>query len=323
MFHVIDLGPDGKVVTSEGLERAAPPPAGTVRWIDLVEPDPLSLEHLRARFDLHPLAIEDCATFGLQSKISDYDRYLFVVIHSFTADPSDPLEIQIHEIHAFVSESYIITVHDNPLPSHDAVWAKAAGDKATLERGPSWILYRHIDAMVEATEPIVLRIRDELDDLEWTAIEQTGYAGELDLQKVFRIKRTSVAMRRVMRPLRDTIGILHRRNDPRISPRVLLHLRDVSDHVARLADMIEETREVSVGVVANHQAFTAQKVNEIIRGLTIFSAIFLPLSFIVGFFGQNFGQLPFDSTIWLVLMLASLVLVPAGLMEWFRRNGWL
>lgn len=323
MFHVIDLGPDGKVVASEGPERAAPPPPGTVRWIDLVEPDPAQLEHLRARFELHPLAIEDCATFGLQSKINDYDRYLFVVIHSFTADPTDPLEIQVHEIHAFVSESYIITVHDNPLPSHEVVWARAAADKATLERGPSWILYKHIDAMVEATEPIVLRIRDELDDLEWTAIEQTGYAGTLDLQKVFRIKRTSVAMRRVMRPLRDTIGILHRRNDPRISPRTLLHLRDVSDHVARLADMIEETREVSVGVVANHQAFTAQKVNEIIRGLTIFSAIFLPLSFIVGFFGQNFDQLPFDSSVWLGLMLTSLVLVPAGLMEWFRRNGWL
>jgi magnesium transporter len=323
MFQVIDLGPDGRVVATEGFERAEPPPAGTVRWIDLVEPDPVSLEHLRARFDLHPLAIEDCATFGLQSKLNDYDRYLFIVIHSFTADPVDPLEIQVHEIHAFVGESFLITVHDNPLPSHDAVWAKAAADKATLERGPSWILYRHIDAMVGATEPIVLRIRDQLDELEWTAIEQTGYAGQLDLQRVFRIKRTSVAMRRVIRPLRDTIGVLHRRSDPRISPRTMLHFRDVSDHVARLAEMIEETREVSVGVVANHQAFTAQKVNEIMRGLTIFSAIFLPMSFIVGFFGQNFGALPYSSGVWLGLMLASLVIVPAALMEWFRRNGWL
>jgi magnesium transporter len=103
----------------------------------------------------------------------------------------------------------------------------------------------------------------------------------------------------------------------------MLHFRDVSDHVARLAEMIEETREVSVGVVANHQAFTAQKVNEIMRGLTIFSAIFLPMSFIVGFFGQNFGALPYSSGVWLGLMLASLVIVPAALMEWFRRNGWL
>jgi magnesium transporter len=323
MFQVIDLAPDGKVVVSEGPERAVPPPSGMVRWIDLVEPDAAALEHIRTRFDLHPLAIEDCATFGLQSKVNDYDRYMFVVIHSFTADPTDPLEIQVHEIHAFVNESYIITVHDNPLPSHETVWATAAADKGALERGPSWILYRHIDAMVAATEPLVLRIREQLDELEWAAIEQTGYAGTLDLQKVFRIKRTSVAMRRVIRPLRDTIGILHRRNDPRISQRTMLHLRDVSDHVARVAEMVEETREVSVGVVANHQAFTAQKVNEIMRGLTIFSAIFLPLSFIVGFFGQNFVDLPYGSGIWLAIMLALLVIVPAGLMEWFRRNGWL
>jgi len=320
VFQILDLGRDGRVTASEGAELARPPVDGTVRWIDLVKPDPESLECLKVRFDLHPLAIEDCATFGLQSKLDDYERYLFVVIHSFTADPDDPLEIQIHEIHAFVGENFLITVHDNPLASHAKVWADAARDKGALERGPSWILYRHIDAMVDATEPLVSRIRDQLDDLEWKAIEG---AGDVDLKKVFRIKRACVAMRRVIRPLRDTIGILHRRNDPRISQRAMLHLRDVSDHVARLAEMIEEAREVTIGVVANHQAFAAQKANEVMKQLTIFSAIFLPLAFIVGFFGQNFAHLPYDSDIWLGIMIASLVLIPAGLIEWFRRNGWL
>lgn len=320
MFQILDLGRDGRVVSSEGPERAVPPPDDIVRWIDLVEPDPGNLQLLRERFELHPLAIEDCATFGLQSKVDDYERYLFVVIHSFTASPDDPLEIQIHEIHAFVGENYLITVHDNPLPSHAKVWDDAAASKNALERGPSWILYKHIDSMVDATEPLVERIRDQLDDLEWRSIEQ---AGDVDLAKVFRIKRTSVAMRRVIRPLRDTIGILHRRNDPRISQRTMLHLRDVSDHVARLAEMIEETREVTIGVVASHQAFAAQKANEVMKQLTIFSAIFLPLAFVVGFFGQNFDHLPYDSDVWLGLMIASLVLIPAGLFEWFRRNGWL
>ena len=130
-------------------------------------------------------------------------------------------------------------------------------------------------------------------------------------------------MRRVIRPLRDTIGILHRRVDPRITQRTILHLRDVSDHVARLAEMIEETREVSIGVVASHQAFAAQRANEVMKRLTIFSAIFLPLAFIVGFFGQNFHGLPYDSDAWMWLMVASLIMVPAGLFEWFRRNGWM
>lgn len=320
MFQVIELGSDGQVTATEGAERACPPPAGVVRWIDLVEPDAAALELLRERFDLHPLAIDDCATFGLQSKVDDYERYLFVVIHSFTAAPDDPLDIQIHEIHAFVAGDYIITVHDNPLPTHAAVWARAVADRSTLERGPSWVLYRHVDAMVEATEPLVVRIRDELDELEQVAIEE---AGEVDLRRVFRIKRTCVAMRRVMRPLRDSLAMLHRRGDPRISQRAMLHFRDVSAHVARLAEMIEEAREVSAGVVASYQAFAAQRVNDIMRRLTIFSAIFLPLSFIVGFFGQNFTGLPFDSGVWLALMLAAMVMVPAGLFEWFRRNGWM
>jgi magnesium transporter len=320
MFQIVDLGRDGRMVVHEGDEHAVPPPAGVIRWIDLVEPDPASLDRLRERFDLHPLAIEDCATFGLQSKVDDFERYLFVVIHSFSASPDDPLEIQIHEIHAFIGESFLITVHDNPLPSHEKVWLDATRDKHTLERGPSWVLYRHIDAMVDATEPLVERIRDQLDDIEWNAIERNG---EVDLAKVFRIRRTSVAMRRVIRPLRDTIGILNRRNDPRISQRTLLHLRDVGDHVARLAEMIEETREVTFGVVASHQAFASQRANEVMKRLTIFSAIFLPLAFIVGFFGQNFEGLPYESDAWMWLMIASLVLVPAGLFEWFRRNRWM
>jgi len=293
------------------------PPAGTIRWIELVEPDTASLEVLRARFDLHPLAIADCATYGTQSKVDDYGRYLFVVIHSFTVAPDDPLDIQVHEIHAFVGESFLITVHDNPLPSHEAVWQKARASRAVLERGPSWVLYLDVEAMVEATEPLVRRIRDQLDDLEWAIIEQ---ASTLDLKLVFRIKRVAVAMRRVIRPLRDTLGILHRRADSRIPQRTTVHLRDVADHVVRLAEMVEEIREVSDGLVTSYQAFQAQRVNEVVKKLTIFSAIFLPLSFIVGFFGQNFADLPYDSGLWLAVMLVSLVVVPAGLMEWFRRT---
>lgn len=319
MFTILDLGPDGHLTASDDDAKVAPPPAGTIRWIDLVETSPDALTLLKQRFDFHPLAIEDCASFGLQSKVDDYDRYLFVVIHAFTADPADPCEIQIHEVHAFVSDSYLVTVHDNPFADHERVWDQARSDARHLERGPGWVLYRHIDAMIDGTEPLVMRLRDQLDALESAVIEG---AGTPDLTQVFRIKRSTVQMRRVIRPLRDTIGILHRRADERISQRVALHLRDVADHVGRLAEMVEELREVSAGILASHQAVQSQRANETMKRLTIFSAVFLPLSFIVGFFGQNFADLPYDSPVWLGIMLASLVLVPAGLVEWIRRH-WL
>jgi magnesium transporter len=317
VFRVLDLGPDGRPAVREGDEMVAPPPPSTVRWIDVESPDAKDLALLKERFDFHPLALDDCASYGRQSKIDDYERYLFVVVNGFSEEPKDPLEIQIHELHCFLGEGYLVTVHDNPLPSAERVWERAARDRQLLERGPGWILYLEISAMVEAAEPLVERITAELDGIERRVIEE---AGDIDLTPVFAIKRTTVAMRRVIRPLRDALALAQRRTDRRIGPRSAVHLRDVGDQVARIAEMVEETREVSNSVIGAYQALQASKTNEVVKKLTIFSAVFLPLSFIVGFWGQNFTQLPYDSPFWLGIMLVSLVLVPAGLMEWFRRN---
>jgi magnesium transporter len=211
-------------------------------------------------------------------------------------------------------------VHDNPLPAQDAVWQLAVDDKLLLERGPSWALFRTVIAMLEATEPLVELITDELDTIERELI--TG-DGAVDLPEVFGLKRTVVAMRRVLRPLRETLSAMHRRHDPRLAPRASLHFRDAAERVGRLADLVDEAREVAFTILNAQTALQAQKSNEVMKRLTVFSAIFLPLSFIVGFFGQNFDALPFDSGVWLWVMIASMIIVPAALLEWFKRNRWL
>lgn len=318
MFRVLDLPPSGvPTVRDEG--AVEPPPPGTVRWIDLVEPDPKALDRLRHSFGFDHLAISDCAEFGTQSKVDDYDRYLFIVIHAFTADPDDALAIKIHEIHAFLGESYLVTVHDNPVPAEDSVFARASIDPAILTRGPSWALYLAADAMVEAAVPLVERLGDELDSVERVVIEEGTV---VELSTVFRGKRSAVAMRRVLRPLRDTLHALHRLADDKINRRSALYLRDLADRVMRLTERVEEARDVAASTLSAYQALQANRANEVMKRLTIFSAVFLPLSFIVGFWGQNFLDLPYDSGGWMAVMLASLVLIPAGLMEWFRRN-WL
>lgn len=319
MFRVLDLPPGGPpTVRDEG--AVGPPPDGTVRWVDVIEPDAAALDRLRQAFGFDTLAIGDCAEFGTQPKVDDYDRYLFVVIHAFTADPDDPLEIKIHEVHAFLGESYLVTVHDDPVPAEESVWARASVDPAILTRGPSWALYLATDAMVGAAVPLVERLDGELDAIERKVIEEGTV---VDLAVVFRAKRSAVAMRRVLRPLRDTLRVLQRRDDdPRISRRSARYLRDLADQVMRLTEQVEEARDVALSTVTAYQALQTNRGHETIKRLTIFSAVFLPLSFIVGFWGQNFLDLPYDSPGWMAFMLASLVLVPAGLMEWFRRN-WL
>lgn len=325
MFRILDLPPSGQSVARDDDDAIAPPPAGTVRWIDLIAPDPGALERLRDRFGFDPIAIRDCAEYGRQSKCDDYGKYLFVVVHAFSpaapgGDDDAAARIQIHELHAFLSETYLVTVHDDPLPAGDAVWAQAARDPALLHRGPSWALFRTVVEMLEAAEPMVEAITDELDELEQELIAR---GGEVDLVQAFAVKRALVAMRRLLRPLRDTLAALHRKHDPRLSARATLHFRDAAERAGRLVDMVEEAREVAVTIVNGHGAVQQQKTNEIVKRLTIFSAIFLPLGFVVGFFGQNFEDLPFGSGTMFAAMLVAMIAIPAGLLEWFKRNRWL
>jgi magnesium transporter len=320
VFEVLDLTADGALVTSHGDDAARPPPEGTVRWIDLVAPDPTALALLKERFGFHALAIGDCAAYGLESKVDDYDDHLFVVIHGFTAVADQPYAIQIHEIHAFLGARYLVTVHDNKLPAHDDVWARACANPAVLERGASWALYQQIDAMVDATEPLVDRLAEKLEELEARIIEHERVV--LDLSPVFMGRRSAVAMARVLEPLRDTVRTLHRHPDERITARTAQYLRDVADHVARLARRVGEVSAQCQNIIAAYQALQTSRTNEVMKRLTIFSAVFLPLGFIVGFFGQNFTGLPISDDRWMWGMLASMVVVPAALLWWIRTR-WL
>jgi magnesium transporter len=321
VFKVIDLPPNGKPEETQDLDRLRPPPEGTVRWVDIVEHDAAALEQLRERFGFHPLAIEDCASFEMRSKLEEYDSHLFVVLHTFTADPEDPTDIQIHEIHAFLSENYLVTVHDNPVPACEAVWERAARDRTILSRGPCWALYMNADTMVDATFPILEQIADELERVEESVL---GDFEEEDLAVVFQIKRTLATMRRVVRPVRDVVGILHRRSDdPRVRPRTALYLRDVYDHVLRVAETIEEARDLATTAMDAYQTTISNRTNEVMKKLTIFSAIFLPLGFITGFWGQNFADLPVGTEWLFYVMLGAMGLIPASLLVWFGRRNWL
>ena len=326
MFRVIDRRADGSlhVACSEtdAATLIAMPPEGTVRWVDLQRPDAIALDQLRRAFALHPLAIADCAAFGRQSRVDDYEDYLFVVSHAFTQSPRDPLLIQVNEIHAFIAESFLITVHDNPIPAHEQVWLSTSTETNILAKGPSWPWLLSVQTMVNASEPLVLGLAEELDDVERAVIEEGGV---IDLSQTFRIKRTAVAMRRVLRPLRDSLRVIveiAENTDPRIPNRAAQYINALCDRVVRLTESVEEAREVANGIVSGFHAVQSTRTNAVIQRLTVFSAVFLPLSFIVGFWGQNFEALPYKSDWALALMLGSLIIVPVGLLWWIRRR-WL
>jgi magnesium transporter len=216
-------------------------------------------------------------------------------------------------------------VHLGGITALEEVWRRLAGEPKLLERGIDFVYYLVADGIVDDNFPIIDQIADELEELEETILSTPQ---RRDLQRIFQLKHHLVSMRKVLSPQRDVLGLLAKRGDSRVSERTALYLRDVYDHLVRINESIEANRDLLGNALDAYLSAVGQRTNEIMKYLTIMSAVFLPLAFVVGFFGQNFDDLPglrdwvhSDGLMW--TMIAICVATPVGMLGWFKRKGWL
>ena len=314
-----------RVELYEGSERVAPPPPGVSRWVDLTSPGATELELLRERFDFHPLTIEDCGHLDQRPKLEEYRDHLFLVTQGFSCKGDKVDELELQELHAFLGEHYLVTVHETSIAALEKTWQRMAQEPKLLERGVDFIYYLVADGIVDDNFPILDRIADELEELEDSVLSSPQ---RKDLHRIFELKHHLVTMRKVLSPQRDVLGLLAKRGDTRVSERTAVYLRDVYDHLVRINESIEASRDLLGNALEAYLSAVGQRTNEIVKYLTIMSAVFLPLAFVVGFFGQNFDNLPFvedwvhsDRLMW--GMVGLCVAVPAAMLTWFKRKDWL
>jgi len=326
VLRAMDRGPDGKVSVLEGAPALAPPAEGTFRWIDLEAEADDVLERLRAGFDFHPLAIEDCQQFDQRPKLEEYRDHLFLVTQSFSCPGAHLTKVDLHELHAFLGERYLVTVHTDPLEAVEHVWRRALASPDTSARGMDFVYYLIASRMVENNLPILDRITDELEELEDRVLGRRPQRA--DLARIFELKRHLVALRKVLSPQRDTLAMLARRGDTRVSERTSHYFRDVYDQLVRLNESIESNRDLLGNALDAYLSSVSNRTNEIMKYLALLSAVFLPLAFVVGFFGQNFDTLPWaphwtESRTVMHVMVGICLVTPVTMVAWFRFRDWL
>lgn len=320
MFRVLDIPPEGTPTLCEDPTHVGPPPPGTVRWIDFEGASHEHLVLLGERFGFHPLALEDSAHFDQRPKLEDYDAYLFLVTHGLSCPSADGIDTQTVELHAFLGQGYLVTIHTEPIDPLDAVFLKIYSDASIGRRGADFLYYLVLDGMVDAGFPILDRIHARVDTVEDAVL--AGEAGG-DVAHIFELKRTLTSLRRVVSPQRDVVAVLAKHEHPLLGARTAPYFRDVYDHLIRTNETIETARDMLGTTLDAYLSMASNRTNEIMKRLTLMSAIFLPLTFVTGFFGQNFSGLPFDSHLFLVVMLASCVLIPGVMIGWFAKRRWL
>ncbi len=298
---------------------------GSVTWVDFAaEPDASAQEVLAGTFGFHPLAIDDAIRESHVPKVDDWGEYLYIVLHEIAMESSDGERLRTRELDIFLGPNYLVTHHEEPLSSLERAWEASLRDERVTASGAARLLYRLVDELVDGHMPAVDALDDELEAVEEKAL---GSPARPVLEKVLALKRSLLGLRRVIAPQRETLGKLSREGFSTIRPEDRVYFRDIYDHLVRLADIAENLRDQAGGVLEIYLSVVNNRMNEIMKTFTLITTLFMPISFLTGFFGMNFfsptGLLPgWTGVAVFVGVGAAFVLVPVGMFLWLRRRRW-
>jgi magnesium transporter len=321
----------GKLVLLDGSIAAASVAAveraladKSLLWLDLERADDDGIAMLRDVFQFHPLVIDDVTEFGQRPRVEDFGDMVYLVNYGLAADGKS-----FSEVHFFVASDYLVTVRKDGCPSIDQLRDRLdqpGGRLPTGDRPTRLILLHHlVDGLVDSYFPPLSELDDRIDELQEQIFAKPT---EQQLAQLFDMQRWLVNARKLVAPQRDMMASL-------VSGMVIIpgttaesdpYLRDLYDHLIRISDMIDTYRDLLSNGMSAYLSMVSNRLNEVMKQLTIIATIFLPLSFLTGFFGQNFG--------WLVARLGSLstflvvgigteVVAVAALYWLFHRRGWI
>lgn len=278
-------------------------------------------------FDLHPVVLEDVVNVPQRPKTEDYGEQLVVVLHMVTwvAEKAEFLNEQVSFV---LGQNYLLTVQEEPQydcfgPIRDRIRL----NKGTIrQRQADYLLYTLLDAVVDGTFPVLEHYGERIEVLE---TEVTDAPTSETLSKIHRLKRELLSLRRSIWPQREAIAALLREDCTLISPMVKVYLRDCYEHVVQSLDMLETYRELASSLMDIYLSSVGNKMNEIMKTLTVISTIFIPLTFVAGIYGMNFNP---DASPWNMpelnwywgypMVWLVMISIAAGLIVFFWQRGW-
>ena len=327
MIRSIYRASDGQVRT--GLDSAeygkAKADPGGLLWLDLSEEpvencEPLLLE----TFGFHPLAVDDALKQTHNPKIDDWDDYLCIVLHAVAVAPSASGGIKTLELDLFLGAGYLVTYRSQPIVAVDTLWEDCQRDSRHLRKGEARLLYELMDRLASDYMLVVEQFDEAIDRIESQIFSNPGTEV---LEQLFSLKRGLVHVRRIIAPQREVLNKLARGDYAMIQDEEQDFFRDVYDHLVRLHDITESLRDLAAGALDTYLSVVNNRMNDIMKTLTIITTLFMPISFLTGFFGMNFFEASglfgsWTQTPAFVVALVIMSLLPATMLIWIRKRAW-
>jgi magnesium transporter len=320
-----------RVDTIDGaLDRLSP---GTVTWINVDGlGDPAVLARLGERLQLHPLALEDVLNVPQRPKAERFDKHMFLVMRTMrleqrSAPPAGPVPVAApivdEQVSVFFGTDWVVTIQERGDgdcfgPMREAI---RHGRGRVREAGADYLAYLLIDAVVDAYFPVIDALAERMQVLEEEALGSA--APHETLLRLTRLRHDLIAVRRAVWPMREEVLVLQREASTLVTPETRVFLRDAYDHSVQALEIIETLRETGVSVMEVFLSAQNQRLNEVMKVLTVIATIFIPLTFIASIYGMNFKHMPELDAPWgYPAALGAMLLTAGGMLLYFRRRGW-
>ncbi|MFZ5981630.1 MAG: magnesium/cobalt transporter CorA [Candidatus Zixiibacteriota bacterium] len=292
----------------------------SILWVDMCKPTDQESFVLTHDFKFHPLAVEDVISEKSRTKIDDYETYLFMVFNlvDFIGREED---LKITELDFFLGKNSLVTVHFDDHRIFDYLYNRAERDERLIARGADYLFHAIVDTVVDNYNTILDILEYEVDQVEEDVL---GEHSEDTLMSIFTLRRDIVQLKRNVMPQRELISQISRKNHPLISENLTVYFSDIYDHLVRINDMADTHREILNSSLEVYYSSVSTKTNDVIKVLTILTAIFIPPTFLVGLWGMNFKYMPELSMEYgYFISLGIIGMVVLAMLLFFHKKKWL
>lgn len=288
-------------------------------WLDMEDPNEEEFKILSDMFNFHPLPIEDCSNYTDVSKFDDFEDYLFIVIHGVLYGENNK-DFKKHELDIFIGKNYLVTVHKDKMKTININLAKVKKNPSIMSKGVDFLLYNIMDELVDNYMPLLDLIENKIERLEDNVIN--GDVKDI-MPEIVNNKREILNLKRSVGPQREIINKIARRDSAVITNKYVIYFRDVYDHIVRVNELIESNRERLGSIFEIYLSSISNRMNDIMKRLTLVATIFMPLTLIVGIYGMNFQIMP--ELKWhygYFIVLGVMAFIGISLTIYFKTRKW-
>jgi len=293
-----------------------------IRWIDIYGLAQVKvIEEIGHQFNLHPLCLEDILSPNQRPKLEDYGSHIFTILKKLSWNQEEN-DFEYEQISLILGKNYVISFQERDTHLFNPIYERIQVPKGKVRlMGADYLFYVLIDIIIDNYFIVLEKVGEDIENIEDILIKNPEPE---TLQLIYRLKRSSIELRKSIWPMREIINKLQREQSKLIGEDLQIYLRDIYDHVFRISDQLENYRDIIFGMLDMYLSSVSNRMNDIMKVLTIISTVFIPLSFLAGFYGMNFLYMPeISQPIAYPILIIIMVAIALVMISFFKRKKWI